>query len=82
MGKKYPTINRRSHEALNAQRTLRQIMPALKRVVACPEKLNKRERVLIVELLFVALLAPDSELMCRAAEVTVEMMRENQHRRQ
>ncbi len=55
-------------------------MPALKRVVACPEKLSKRERVLIIELLFVALLAPDTSLTCRAAEVLVAMVGENQYR--
>ena len=80
MGRKDPTTNGRSHEALNAQRTLRRIMPALKRVVAWPEQLSKRERVLSVELLFVALLAPDTALTCRAAEVLVAMVGENQHR--
>ena len=80
MGNKDPANNGRSYDALNAQRTLRRIMPALKRVVTCPEKLSKRERALIIELLFLALLAPDTALTCRAAEVLVAMVGENQHR--
>jgi len=80
MGLKNQSIDRQSHDALSAQRALRQILPTLKRAATSPEKFTERECSTIVELLEVALLADDPSVSVAAAKVAVAMVGENQRR--
>ena len=78
MGRYDQSIAGRPHDALNAHQALSQILPALKITAKFPEKFSERERAIIVELLYVAMVSDDTKLATHATEVVLALEAQNQ----